>query len=209
MNPCDVCAYLANENVNHDEQGRFASGPGGAQTDTPEFKEWFKGSKVVNADGKPLMVYHGTRSNFTTFNTDPKSYVLNRTLGAHFAENPDITNAFTAGQYAMASDYNVSNRPDESWYREDGDIRMDGLPVLVKREEHGQESVVEPYDYEKHGSAMWGLKEPYKKDYAVRMLKPGGQGIPVFLNIKNPLVVSPDKNTSDDTAVDHAADSTR
>ena len=30
MNPCDVCAYLANENVNHDEQGRFASGPGGA-----------------------------------------------------------------------------------------------------------------------------------------------------------------------------------
>lgn len=30
------------------------------QTDTPEFKSWFKDSKVVDADGSPLVVYHGT-----------------------------------------------------------------------------------------------------------------------------------------------------
>ena len=30
------------------------------QTETPEFKRWFRDSKVVDADGKPLMVYHGT-----------------------------------------------------------------------------------------------------------------------------------------------------
>ena len=29
-------------------------------TETDEFKEWFGGSKVVDADGKPLVVYHGT-----------------------------------------------------------------------------------------------------------------------------------------------------
>lgn len=29
-------------------------------TETPEFKTWFAGSKVVDADGKPLVVYHGT-----------------------------------------------------------------------------------------------------------------------------------------------------
>ena len=28
--------------------------------DTPEFKKWFGDSKVVDADGKPLVVYHGT-----------------------------------------------------------------------------------------------------------------------------------------------------
>ena len=28
--------------------------------DTPEFKQFFSGSKVVDADGKPLVVYHGT-----------------------------------------------------------------------------------------------------------------------------------------------------
>lgn len=29
-------------------------------TERPEFKAWFEGSKVVDADGKPLVVYHGT-----------------------------------------------------------------------------------------------------------------------------------------------------
>jgi hypothetical protein len=30
------------------------------QTDTPAFKRWFGDSKVVDADGKPLVVYHGS-----------------------------------------------------------------------------------------------------------------------------------------------------
>jgi hypothetical protein len=38
-----------------------------AQTKTPEFKKWFGDSKVVDADGKPLVVYHGTVSDFTEF----------------------------------------------------------------------------------------------------------------------------------------------
>lgn len=29
-------------------------------TDTPAFKKWFDGSKVVDEDGKPMVVYHGT-----------------------------------------------------------------------------------------------------------------------------------------------------
>ena len=43
-----------------------------AQQETPEFKNWFGESKVVDADGKPLRVYHGTRSpqDFNTFRTD-------------------------------------------------------------------------------------------------------------------------------------------
>jgi hypothetical protein len=35
-------------------------GQSAPQTETPEFKKWFGGSKVVDADGKPLVVYHGT-----------------------------------------------------------------------------------------------------------------------------------------------------
>lgn len=37
------------------------------QTDTPEFKKWFGDSKVVDADGKPLVLYHGTKGDFTKF----------------------------------------------------------------------------------------------------------------------------------------------
>ena len=37
------------------------------QVETPEFKRWFGDSKVVDEDGKPLVVYHGTHSKFTVF----------------------------------------------------------------------------------------------------------------------------------------------
>jgi hypothetical protein len=33
-----------------------------SQTETPQFKKWFGDSKVVGADGKPLVVYHGMQS---------------------------------------------------------------------------------------------------------------------------------------------------
>jgi GNAT superfamily N-acetyltransferase len=37
------------------------------QVDTPAFKAWFGDSKVVDEDGKPLVVYHGTESQFDAF----------------------------------------------------------------------------------------------------------------------------------------------
>ena len=38
-----------------------------AQTDTEAFKRWFGESKVVDAEGKPLVVYHGTARDFAEF----------------------------------------------------------------------------------------------------------------------------------------------
>lgn len=38
-------------------------------TNTPAFREWFGNSKVADADGKPLVVYHGTASDFSQFDT--------------------------------------------------------------------------------------------------------------------------------------------
>ena len=37
------------------------------QTETENFKRWFGDSKVVDAEGKPLVVYHGTDREFTEF----------------------------------------------------------------------------------------------------------------------------------------------
>lgn len=39
-------------------------------TDTPAFKQWFGESKVVDAEGKPLVMYHGTRDDVQQFDTD-------------------------------------------------------------------------------------------------------------------------------------------
>ncbi len=41
------------------------------------FRNWFGNSKVVNSQGKPLVVYHGTPYEFTEFR------LLNSTLGIH------------------------------------------------------------------------------------------------------------------------------
>lgn len=43
----------------------FAQAP--AQTSTPAFKAWFGDSKAVDANGEPLVVYHGTNKDFETF----------------------------------------------------------------------------------------------------------------------------------------------
>jgi hypothetical protein len=45
-----------------------------AQTDTAAFKAWFGASKVVDADGKPLVVYHGTGAKFTEFKADKPAW---------------------------------------------------------------------------------------------------------------------------------------
>jgi hypothetical protein len=47
--------------------------PARAQTETPEFKAWFKYSKVVDSDGNPLVVYHGSKEDITTFKFDKDS----------------------------------------------------------------------------------------------------------------------------------------
>jgi len=51
-----------------------------AQTETPAFKKWFGNSKVVDENGAPLVVYHGTRQDFSTF----KRKSLARDIGFHF-----------------------------------------------------------------------------------------------------------------------------
>lgn len=40
------------------------------QTETEAFKRWFGDSKVVDADGNPLVVYHGTNKSFAAFKAD-------------------------------------------------------------------------------------------------------------------------------------------
>ena len=45
---------------------------------TPAFEQWFEGSKVVDATGKPLVVFHGTRQAFGEFKN------ITDDLGFHF-----------------------------------------------------------------------------------------------------------------------------
>lgn len=69
-------------------------------TDSDAFKRWFGDSKVVDSDGKPLVVYHGTGADFSTFD---RSHGKRANLGDGFYFSPDPT---VASAFAGKSTFN-------------------------------------------------------------------------------------------------------
>lgn len=57
--------------------------------DTPEFRKWFGNSKVVDTNGEPLVVYHGTNKDFDVFSTlaGPRSQMVGDWDGVHFTND--------------------------------------------------------------------------------------------------------------------------
>ena len=67
-------------------------------TPTPEFQKWFGSSQVVDADGAPLVVYHGTARSFNKFSEKllgKKTGAPDAKAGFFFAENPLAAELFT------------------------------------------------------------------------------------------------------------------
>ena len=64
--------------------------PNKGTTGTKAFKNWFGNSKVVDEKGQPLVVHHGTDTQFNTFNDG-------RSLGPHFG-NIDQANDIVSGK---------------------------------------------------------------------------------------------------------------
>ncbi len=58
------------------------------QTGTEAFKKWFGDSKVVDDSGKPLVVYHGTQADFSTFDQDNQRSVSSDDQGYFFISDP-------------------------------------------------------------------------------------------------------------------------
>jgi hypothetical protein len=96
------------ETVQLDQQTSVQVAP---QTNTPEFKNWFKQSKVVDEAGAPLRVYHGTDQNFRAFD----------------AEADGIEGVFFSSSAAIASGY-----ANPSW-RESGEAQS-VIPVYLALE---------------------------------------------------------------------------
>lgn len=66
------------------------------KTDSAAFEEWFGDSKVVDADGKPMVVYHGTTADFTAFDrNETRTGVLGE--GFYFSPEPERTRSYAGG----------------------------------------------------------------------------------------------------------------
>ncbi len=73
-----------------------------AQTDTPSFKKWFGKSKVVDEQGKPMVVYHGTKSPVGEFGESRIGGGSLGPLGNYTVERHGI---FAAEDPAMAQEF--------------------------------------------------------------------------------------------------------
>jgi hypothetical protein len=74
--------------------------PAAPRLETPAFKNWFGDSKVVDDQGKPLVVYHGTMNDFDVFG-EQADVDLYKKMGLEqdgvffFAKSPEIARTYT------------------------------------------------------------------------------------------------------------------
>ena len=67
-------------------------------TKTPEFKKWFGDSEVVDDSGKPMVVYHGTRSDFDEFSPNKEGIHFGSGSQAKMRSGKKIIDAYLSIQ---------------------------------------------------------------------------------------------------------------
>jgi hypothetical protein len=84
------------------------------QTDTPEFKQWFGFSKVVDKQGNPLMMYHGTSKDkdFTSFKVGNRGvwFTMWNDEASNYSMNNDSKNSKYDPDTRKYVDVNTASR---------------------------------------------------------------------------------------------------
>ena len=90
-------------------------------TDTPAFKSWFGGSKVVDADGKPMVVYHGTEAEpFEAFDRAMSGKGPSK-VGFWFADDAEFSSIYGKNVEVYLSIKNPKKLTPDEW----NDIRTE------------------------------------------------------------------------------------
>jgi GGDEF domain-containing protein len=138
--------------------------------DAPGWKKWFKKSVVVDENGKPLIVFHGTTHDFTEFRPDianPENY---HGIGAYFSTDSRDVNQ----HYGTDQGPDLKTRVEQEYERIIG--MVDDPPAYGTPE----------FD-EMVKTAMATARE--------RFVGPGPNIMPVYLSIQNPVVLTPNSGT--------------
>jgi hypothetical protein len=186
--------YVIGEKGDYLTDGEVVRSARRAQTETPAFKEWFGDSKVVDADGQPLVVYHGTTANIEEGAFKPGT--APHDAGIFFTNRASVAGSVYAGgigqfnaeavrdRLAQMSDAEVENvletlgkrfRLFDPWGRPD--MRADVLSEMEDRfnEEGPMDALVEAFG-NLIGTSVTAPME-------------GANIVPVYLALQNPLTV--------------------
>lgn len=133
------------------------------QTETVAFKDWFgdwknhpeSASKVVNADGTPKVVYHGTNAEFNTFQQENGAYFFSESRDyAESMADERRGNRIIEAYLKMKNPYTVKLPPEQFT------DNFAEAPVIRYAKEHGHDGVIFEYDGSKEDLA-------YDKFYVV------------------------------------------
>lgn len=125
------------------------------QTETPEFKRWFKDSKVVDENGKPKIMYHGTNADFDTFRNIPVYLTDNPALSGEVYGRGDRGNVMPV--YVKAEKIFDTRKPEDAdvfyngFYGNYGnrlDLQESGLPEWTEAADFGDFFEEQGLDYD-------------------------------------------------------------
>lgn len=151
------------------EGGQFASGAGRKNvTDTKAFRKWFGKSKVVDEDGLPLVVYHGTQGDFAEFDRTLANPESDLGGGFYFTNQPHDLERNYAGHHGP----DFKNKLEQMKEQIAGEY-ADGA---FDEEELTDEQI--------HQMALDRLSAVH-----------GGASVPVFLKMVNPCYIGGENNT--------------
>lgn len=156
--------------------------------DTPEFKNWFGGSKVVDAEGQPLVVYHGTGSRFYTFDGTgilsemfggPKAnfFTSNKLLAEGYADDTEAprSNRRIMGVYLSLQNPEVVERLVETLEEQN--------EIIAKAAAEGRDGVIfrktkdyalSYYPEKPKVPPMWSAPKPSTKQWTEKKQDKGG-----------------------------------
>lgn len=174
------------------------------QTKTPEFKKWFGDSKVVDENGNPQAMYHGTSfrivpgdeegtfsslEDFTTFKPNEKGLIF-------VSPNPQFASSYATNYPGVGYKYQEGSRVYKTYVRAENPFDYENPEHI--RKIFGDERLVMPRDNysgqpisrENVVNGDWSSIEQLSD----KIRKAGFDGLYVFEdNIKNLAVFSPDQ----------------
>ncbi len=134
-----------------------------ALANTPAMLTWFGQSAVVDEEGQPLTVYHGTVQTFTTFDRERANVESDFGAGFYFSNNPDDVSENYAGIG----------------------------PDLANKIERRAEAIAQELEEDVIGAelARESIEQQAQQQARAELVAQEGMVIPVFLKIERPFVV--------------------
>ncbi len=152
-------------------------------------RRWFGESQIVDEDGEPLVVYHGTTGDFDTF--DPTRANVESDLGAgiYFSNNPRDVGA----NYATEAGPDLTSKLSMEVERIESALEMGDEDIIEQLEAIVAERPAEVAEAKRDLTRQDRTLAPDDQFAAVRLLardrlgvKHGGMTMPVYLKIERP-----------------------